>query len=290
MNRSILSILGGLGGMFGWGASDFLANTGAEKVGHTRTFFWSQIAGLVLVGILFLYVSPAVYLSPLFYLLSAVGGIAYTLGYLLFYKGFEIGNVSVVSSVVNLQAVFVMIMSFFLYDQSVTSTQIGAISILLIGITLVSVNYDSLKKGKISFLSGVKETLLATTMFGIFYWPLNEYLVENADWLTIVLTTKFFAIVTVLLISLFGKADLKPKSPTIKLWGLLAAIGLLEALAVTSVSWGQYAGDGILVLPISSALTIVTVGLAMIFSKEKISRVQSLGIFMAVIGIVLTAV
>ena len=58
---------------------------------------------------------------------------------------------------------------------------------------------------------------------------------------------------------------------------MLAAIGILEAIAVLSVTFGQSFGDGIIVAPISSALTVVTVGLAMIFSKEKITKLQGVG-------------
>lgn len=55
MDKTLISILGGLGGMFGWGASDFLANAASEKVGHQRTLFWSQVAGLSLIGLAMLF-------------------------------------------------------------------------------------------------------------------------------------------------------------------------------------------------------------------------------------------
>lgn len=58
MNNTIISILAGLGGMFGWGTSDFFANNAAEKVGHTKTFFWSQVAGMLAMGIIFVIFKP----------------------------------------------------------------------------------------------------------------------------------------------------------------------------------------------------------------------------------------
>jgi uncharacterized membrane protein len=56
------------------------------------------------------------------------------------------------------------------------------------------------------------------------------------------------------------------------------------------VNWGLTIGDVILIVPISSAVTIVTVTLALIFLKERITKKQCLGIAMAIIGIILTAV
>ncbi len=52
MNSTVISVLGGLGAMLGWGTSDFFANQATDKVGHYRTFFWSQLVGLVLILII----------------------------------------------------------------------------------------------------------------------------------------------------------------------------------------------------------------------------------------------
>ena len=68
---------------------------------------------------------------------------------------------------------------------------------------------------------------------------------------------------------------------------MVIVVGLLEAMGILSVSFGLSVGDSIIIAPIASALTLVTVGLAMIFLKEKISRTQAFGILMTVAGIVL---
>lgn len=289
MDKTLISILGGLGGMLGWGTSDFLANNASEKVGHAKTFFWSQVAGLLLIFILVLLVSPNFAITPYLLTLSIIGGIAYAIGYLFFYKAFEIGNISVVSAVINFQVIFIIAISYFLYQQSLSPLQIPALFLLLLGITFVSVNISDIKKGSLSLLKGVKETLIAAVLFGVFYWPLNEFIVEKADWLAIGFITKLTAIIAVFLIYSFKKQSMVIKKPTNKLFILIAAVGLLEAVGVLSVTFGQSYGDGIIVAPISSALTVVTVGLAMIFLKEKITRLQALGISMTIIGIILTA-
>lgn len=288
MDRTVLSIIAGLGGMFGWGTSDFLASGASEAVGHTKAFFWSQVAGLVLIALLLLVLAPNFSLTPFLICLTILSGLSYAFGYLFFYKGFEIGNVSVISAVVNLQVIFVIVISLF-RGQSLTLLQVPAISILLLGIVLVSVNFNKLKKGSISLLGGVKETLIATILFGVLYWPLNEFIVEEADWLAVSFVTKLAAILFILFMTTFKKRPLAIHKATKKLAITIVAIGLLEAIAVLSVSYGQSYGDGIIVAPISSALTVVTVGLAVIFLKERISLVQGIGIAMVISGIILTA-
>lgn len=288
MSRTLISILGGLGGMVGWGTSDFFANYTSEKIGHTNTFFWSQIAGLVFIFLLVLTMVPNFALTPLLIFLTIVSGIAYAIGYLLFYKGFEIGNVSVVSAVVNLGTLFMIVISFLVRGQRVTPMQIPALTLLLVGVILVSINVSELRKGIVTLLSGVRETLAAAVLFGVFYFPLNEFVVERTDWLAVSFLTKLTAIIVVCLLSLVKKQSLVVKASK-KLWMVILAVGVLEASAVLSVTFGLAYGDGIIVTPISSALTVVTVILAMLFSSEKINRLQALGIALVVSGVVMTA-
>ena len=286
MNKTLISILGGLGAMVGWGTSDFLANNASDKVGHKRAFFWSQIAGLILIGIIALFFSTGLSsFSPPILLLILVAGIAYSLGYLFFYNGFEIGNVSVVSAVINLQNIFVIGISHFVFGQSLTTMQIPALLLLMLGVTLVSVNFKELKSGGVSLVKGVKETLIATIMFCIFYWPLNEYIVERVDWISAIFMIKLISLVFVLLMAKITNKSLAIPKSSRNIVKLLIAVGSLEAVGVISMSYGVSLGDAIIVAPISSALTIVTIFLAVIFLKEKISKMQWAGIALTMLGI-----
>lgn len=286
MDKTFLSIVSGLGGMIGWGTSDFFANSASEKVGHFKTLFWSQIAGLLLIGSL-LFTVANFNITPAMLGLTLFCGVMYAIGYIYFYKGFEVGNVSVISATINLQVLFVILISFFIRGQTLSRLQLPAIALLLLGITLVSVKLSDLNKGKIELLKGVKETITAAIIFGIFYWPINEFIVETTDWIFVSFLNKLTAILTVWFIASFQQKKLSV-SRNKKTFLLLFAVGIFEAFGVLSASFGQAYGDGIIVTPIASALTIVTVALAMIFSKEKINKIQGFGIFLTVCGIILT--
>jgi uncharacterized membrane protein len=67
-------------------------------------------------------------------------------------------------------------------------------------------------------------------------------------------------------------------------------MGAVEAGAVAVVNYGLTIGDAILITPIASALSIVTILLAIIFLKDKITKPQGLGITTAVVGIVVTGI
>lgn len=274
--------------MLGWGTSDFLANSSADQIGHRRTLFWSQLAGLGLVFLGCLILQPWLPLQLWQLALVICLGVIYALAYSLFYQGFEKGNVSVVSAVINLQTVFIVGISFFLRGQQLSLLQWPALGLILLGITLVSVKLEELHHGGLALLNGVKETLLSAVLFGVLYWPLSEVLIEQTNFLLVTLLVKVVAILTVVGMAWRVKSSLLPPVSTTKLWLTLTAVGLLEAVGVLSVNLGMQYGDAIIVAPIASALTVVTISLAVIFLKERLSRVQVAGIVLTMTGILLT--
>lgn len=288
MNNTIISILAGLGGMFGWGTSDYFANLSSDKIGHFKTFFWSQVAGMFCLAIIFFLGNNFAGLNLKYAFILLTSSIFYAIGYLFFYKAFEIGTVSVVSSTINLNVVFAMILALVFLGESLTSIQAVAVSIVILGVTLVSLNLKELKEKKASLALGVKEAVLASVAFAI-YWNLDKVLSVNVGWLFTAFSTKVVALVFLIVLSLARKQELAFKMKSKKVLSIVALVGILEAFAVASVNWGLSVGQVVLVSPISSALSIVTIGLAIIFLKEKISKIQALGILLTIGGIVMTA-
>ncbi|PIU03520.1 hypothetical protein COT44_02745 [Candidatus Shapirobacteria bacterium CG08_land_8_20_14_0_20_39_18] len=274
--------------MFGWGVSDFFANLSSEKVGHFKTFFWSQLAGLLFTILLIPFFGLNINISLFFVILLFITSVFYAIGYLLFYKAFEIGNVSIVSASINLNVIIAMLLAYVFVGQRLTPLQSFAVILVLAGITLVSVNFNDLKDRKLKLLAGVKETILASLAFGIF-WNLSEYLSEKIGWLPTTLYVKIGAIIFLLGFAFFVKSKIELSKTDTKTILVVGMVGILEAVAIASVNWGLAYGDLILVSPISSALSVVTITMAIIFLKERISKTQSVGIFITTAGIILTA-
>ena len=70
---------------------------------------------------------------------------------------------------------------------------------------------------------------------------------------------------------------------------VILLMGVIEVSAVALVNYGLTIGDAILIAPIASALSIVTITLAVFFLKDKVSKPQGFGIVMAIVGIIVTA-
>jgi transporter family protein len=287
VNSILLSVLAGLGGMFGWGISDFIAGLFSKKIGNFKTFFWSQLAGLVFASSLVLFFAVESNFSTRISLLLLVASFFYTGAYLLFYKGFELGNISVVSATINLWAVFTMLFAFLFLGQRLSGWQLLGVVMIISGVTLVSLKWSDLNNPDAQLLKGVKETVAASVLFGVF-WNLSDVITSEIGWLPTTVLIKIGIILLLLFFSFFLKRELAIAKTSTQTKLMIVLVGVLEAAAVACFNWGLTVGDVILVTPIASALTIVTITMALVFLKESITRLQALGILIAVAGIVLT--
>ena len=274
--------------MFGWGIYDFLGGVYTKQIGPFKSFFWSQLAGFLSV-LLLLFNFPIVFNLPvLIILLLPVAAILYSAGYLFFFKGFEIGNVSIVAATMNLWAVFTMLFAFLFMRQRLSPIQTLGVFMIISGVTLASINWSDIRNQRFQLSAGVKETVAGAFFFGVF-WNVSEIITEEIGWLLTTLFVKLGIILFLLLFSFFIKRELALTEAATKTRWMVVLMGIIEAGAVAIVNYGLTIGDAILITPIASALSIVTITLAVIFLKEKISKLQGIGMLTAIAGIIVTA-
>ncbi len=130
--------------------------------------------------------------------------------------------------------------------------------------------------------------MLGAFFFGVF-WNMSEIISEEIGWLLTTLFVKFGIILFLLLFSSLQKQELSLTKATTKTKCIIALMGIIEAGAVAIVNYGLTIGDAILITPIASALSIVTIALSIIILKEKITKLQGIGVITAIVGVVVTA-
>lgn len=288
MNTTIISVLLGIGGMFGWGIYDFLGGVFAKQIGPFKSLFWSQLAGcfaLLVLAVLLAMPSDFPWLIGVWCLLAAI---IYAAGYLFFFRGFEIGNVSIVAATMNLWAVFTMLFAFLFMGQRLSAIQTVGVVLILGGATLASIRWDELRRQGFQLSAGVKEAVLGAFLFGVF-WNISEVISEQMGWLFTTLAVKLGIVLFLLLFSLAVGREIGMTSAPLRTRTVVLLMGIIEASAVALVNYGLTIGDAILITPISSALSIVTITLAMVFLKERVTAFQGGGMVLAVVGIILTA-
>jgi transporter family protein len=288
MNTTILSILLGIGGMFGWGMYDFLGGVFAKQIGPFKSFFWSQLAGLISVLLLAFVFTIRLNIPVLVIILLPIAAILHSAGYLFFFKGFEIGNVPIVATTMNLWAVFTMLFAFIFMGQRLSVIQTLGVFTIIAGVTLASLNWSDIRNKRFQLSSGVKEAVLGAFFFGVF-WNVSEIISEKIGWLLTTLLVKFGIILFLLIFSVLVKREIGLTKTTTKTKTMIVLMGMIEAGAVALVNYGLTIGDAILITPIASALSIVTILLAIIFLKDKITKLQGFGVITAIVGIIITA-
>ena len=288
VNTAIVSLLSGIGGMFAWGIYDFLGGVFSKQIGPFRSFFWSQLAGSISILLLAIVSSISLHMPLLVIVLFPLAAIVYSLGYLFYFKGLEIGNISIVSATMNLWAVFTMLFAFVFMGQRLSTIQTLGVVMVLSGVTLASLNWSDIKQQGFQLSSGVKEAVLGAFFFGIF-WNISEIISEEVGWLSATLFVKLGIVLFLLILALFAKREIGLAQVSAKTKYAVVVMGIMEAGAVAIVNYGLTIGQAILITPIASALSIVTIMLAIVFLKERVSKLQGLGMITAIAGIIVTA-
>ena len=150
-------------------------------------------------------------------------------------------------------------------------------------------NWSDIKTNRLQLSSGVKETVLGAFFFGVF-WNISEVISEKIGWLPTTLFVKMGIILILLLLSFLIKREFYLTKANTKTKLIVALMGIIEAGAVAIVNFGLTIGDAILITPIASALSVVTIAMAIVFLKDKVTKIQGLGITTAICGIVLTGI
>jgi transporter family protein len=221
-------------------------------------------------------------------ILSIIAAILYSAGYLFFFKGFEIGNVSIIAATMNLWAVFTMLFAFMFMGQRLSALQTLGVLMIIFGATLASLNWSEIRNQRFQLSAGVKEAVFGAFFFGIF-WNVSEIISEKVGWLFTTLFVKLGIILFLVIFSLPAKQKIGLAKISTKTKAIILLMGVIEAGAVALVNYGLTIGDAILITPIASALSIVTITLAIIFLRDKITKIQGLGIITAIVGIIVTA-
>ncbi len=288
MSSAILSIVSGVAGMLGWGLYDFLGGVFAKQIGPFKSFFWSQLAGLATAIGLAVALATSLSVPVPVILVIPLASVLYSAGYLFFFKGLQIGHVSIVAATMNLWAVFTMLFAFLFLGQRLSATQSLGVLLILAGVALASTDWSQLRQQGFRLSSGVREAVLGAFFFGVF-WNLSEIVSESIGWLLTTLLVKLGIVLSVLLFSLLARRDLGIAGAATRTKGMIVVMGVVEAAAVAAVNYGLTIGDAILITPIASALSIVTIALAILILKDRVTKLQGLGMGAAIAGIVVTA-
>ncbi|MFB6145500.1 MAG: EamA family transporter [Candidatus Nanohaloarchaea archaeon] len=280
-------IIYGLAAMIGWGLSDFFVARATKDTSALRTLVYSQTVSAVILGVVaFLFFDiPKITLNNGIVLLLL--GFLFTVAFLSFYKGIEVGKLSLVSPIAAAWAMITVLLSILFLGETLGGLRAIGISLVILGTVLSAFKWHNLKDLNIwNYEKGVLFALIALFGWGIGFTVLDISVAE-LGWIIPVFILK--ASLVVYLVSYSGIKSRDISLPTGNYLPIML-IGVFEAIATAAYGFGITVGFTSLVAPISAAFPMVTVLLARVVLNEELDYNQWFGIITIISAIILLSI
>ena len=280
-------ILFGLIAMFAWGTSNFLSANSVRKTNISRAFLWSQIVGLIFYLIMALIFFDFSGISFLNVGLILTTGLLIVIGGSAFFKGLQIGYLSIISPIASASAVITVILSLIFLKEVLSFSQAAGISLAILGAILTSFKFhDLIRLNFKKYAVGAEYALIAMFAFGI-QIVLIDVLVSDLGWfLPIILIRATVVFYMLSYLTLTKKDRSFPKNAA----KFIIPGGIMQSVALLSISIAVSTDLTAVVAPISSAFPIIAIILARIFFKEILELNQKIGIVVVISGILLLTI
>jgi len=278
-------VLLGILSAFSFGIGDFLARFSSQEVGFKNSLFWMLIVGAIFYIILFSIFGSGLNPNSIGLSNSFLSGILIMFGLLCLYRGLQMGPVSIVAPIAAINPLFVFLIRYALGSEP-TLLQWMATIVVISGAILVSVSADSHQESLGLNKQQIKESVVVsfiasvTLALGLIF---SQEATNTLEPLETVIYIRFFSLLGIASILLFSKSKIfitKKAMPILFFQGILETTGyfcLVSAYAFDKVS---------IAVVISSGFGLVTVVLARLILKEKISKIQGSGIFLTFLGVI----
>lgn len=281
----MLSILFGLCAALGWGAGDFTGGLASRKTGAYRAVFYSEVVGLLL-----LFIMLGIY-RELFPALSSwsfamIAGIIGTFGLMLLYHAMTLGLMSISAPVsALLAAVLPVVVGAFNEGLPDLPIFIG-FGFALAAVWLVSQSEGGVKD-VLSHLSDLKMPMLAGVCFGLYFILMHEATSTGARvWPMI--ASRSGGTILIAAYMLISRASFKVEDASA--WPFLILNGIFDIGGNVFFILSGQTGRLDVASVLSSLFSGVTVMLAWVFLRERLTRGQWIGVASAFVAIVLMTI
>lgn len=291
-----MGILLGLATALSWGSADLFARFATRRIGTFRTMLYMQMCGFCLVTL----ATPR--LGGWGHLFDGSGwqpwawgilaGVLNTFSTLALYRSFEIGKLSIVAPISACYPVLTMLLSA-LTGERLTPLRLPALALTIAGVIVVARGEQApgdanpideqmqpAKKGL-----GVNWAIFSAVCFGVMFWLLGLRVVPLLGSSPSVWIIRLTSAITTALVMLAARQSMAPPPRQDAPW--ILGVGFLDTSAYVFNNYGMLHEQTSVVSVLASLYGAVTVALAALFLREKVSPSQWLGILAIFIGIIL---
>jgi drug/metabolite transporter (DMT)-like permease len=288
-----MGILLGILTALSWGSSDLLARFAARKIGTLRAMLYMQLTGLLMLSAALPWLGGWSHLVNLTgwrpWGWGSVAGVLNMFATLALYRSFEIGKMSVVAPISSSYAALTMVLDA-ITGERLTAVRLAGLVLILLGVLIVA-RGEEIPDGANPIDAGgpaekhlgVKWAFVAALGYGLLFWVLGVRAVPLLGSAQTVWVIRLTCVV--LSFAVMGMLRRPPTLPDVGTRWPILGMGLLDTSAYVLNNYGMRLEQVSVVTVLSSLYGAVTVGLAATVLKEKISRVQLVGIVAIFAGI-----
>ena len=254
-----------------WGTHDICIRYVSQKTGIFSAIFTVLIFGAIILSPACLYFGNWQDLTGPAIWHSGISGALFTLASIGLYKAFAIGPVSLVAPIVGSYPIMSVGLAIW-NGGSITLIQIMSVFGILLGITIIAHgdNHNSTQNRKYAIVWAVSS---AVGFFGSFAF--GQAAAGLGAELPVIWLARIAGIVALLFITVPLRLDILPNLRQVP---TLAVMGLLDAIALAVVIYAGTQEFAVFATVTASTFGLVTVLLAWVFLKEKMSPKQWLGV------------
>jgi len=291
-----MGILLGLATALCWGSADMFARFATRRLGTFRTMLYMQICGFTLLTLVMRQLGGWGHLfdgsgwQPWAWGLAA--GALNTISTLSLYRSFEIGKLSIVAPISASYPVLTMMLSAFTGER-LTLMRLAGLLLTIAGVILVARGeqvpddanpLDGEVRPEKKRL-GVGWALMSAGGFGIMFWLLGLRVVPLLGSAPSVWIIRLSSVVGTGLAMLALRQSMAAPLRRDVPW--IFGVGLLDTSAYVLNNFGMRIEQTSVVSVLASLYGAVTVGMAAVFLREKVSRMQWVGIAGIFVGVIL---
>ena len=271
--------------MIGWGFGDFLAKTVLRIVGPYRLTLYTQLLCLALASLLAAVFPPPIPSSLATIALIIATGICSFSALFFFYRGLALGKASIVTPIVSTSSVIAVGLSFAILGEALNFPQTLCIAAAIAGVLIITGSPDSRR------LSSAGIPYAVASMFSIgLVSLLIKVLSADIGEIAVLFFSRLVVVSILLLIAPFVQGSLRRQvneKPPIK---SILIIGVAEFVGFFAFITGMGVGLVSIVTPLSETSPAVTVVLAHLFLRERLTQIQKIGVVMVIGAIVLLSI
>jgi drug/metabolite transporter (DMT)-like permease len=278
----VVSTVLALGAALAWGLSDFLGGVTSRRLPLLWVLLITQFVGFVVVTP-FALAHGAPPLEPGAVLAAVLGSLSGLVGIAALYRAIALGVGSVAAPISATGAALPVMFGFVRGEPTTTLQEIGIVC-ALVGVIGASRTGDEQAHLGHNARLGIGCAFLAALGFGGFFIFLHEASTQDVLWAVAIQRVTGCVIVALLVLVRRPPLAMRPRDvPT------LVLVGSLDQLA--NVLYGFASTLGLLSLSavLASLYPMVTVILARVVLDERISRLQTSGVALALTGVALVA-